>query len=130
MPEEYFYLKQLLGGSGEGWFEATLLASLFLALIFKPERIENQGLFRAACLLFALAIIVPPALQLCMSLLVGSIQSSSQTFRSMGGASSIVMSLMNVVKPALLGASVLCGLFSLIPGKPRQRMEAARHPLE
>jgi hypothetical protein len=129
MPDEFFYLKQLFGGSGQGWFQVTLLASLFLVLIFRPERIENRGLFRTACLLLALAIIVPPALQLCMSLLIGSLE-LHQVSRSMAGGSSMVMSLMNVVEPSLLGASALCGLLSLMPGKARQRIEAAKHPLE
>jgi len=130
MPDEFLYLKQLFGGAGEGWFDVTLLASLFLVLIFKPERIENRALFRTACLLFALAIVVPPVLRLCVTLLAGSLQSSPQPYRSMSTESSIVFSLLNTVKPALLGSSVLCGLLSLMPGKTRQRIEAARHPLE
>jgi formate hydrogenlyase subunit 3/multisubunit Na+/H+ antiporter MnhD subunit len=130
MPEELLYWQQLLRGSGEGWFEVTLLASLFLVLIFRPERIENRALFRAACLLFALAIIAPPALRLGVSLLAGSLQSVYQPYRSMPIESPIVLSLLGVVKPALLGASVLCGLLSLFPGKPQPRAEPARHPLE
>ena len=105
MPEEFFYLQQLFRGSGEGWIEVTLLASLFLVLVFKPERIRNRGLFLTACLLFALAIIVPPALQLCVGLLAGSLQSVYQAYRSMPIGSPIVLSLLGVVKPALLGGA-------------------------
>ena len=87
----------------------------------------REGLKRTRARGDDLAIILPPVLRLCLGFLIGVVQSSN---RPMSLESSLVFSLLGVAQPALLGSSALCGLFSLIPGRPRQRIEPARHPLE
>src|SRR4051794_9727429 len=49
-------LMNMLTGGQRTWVEGALLLSLFWVVIMKPERIWSIGRFRAACLLFGIAI--------------------------------------------------------------------------
>ena len=131
MPQELLYLRQLFGNSGHGWLQVTLLGFLFLVLIFKPDRIVNRSLFRIACFLFALSVILPPLVTLSTSLLAGDTASSYSRSRAMMSGSPLMMSLSSSLGPVLFGISALCGLLSLIPDRERQnQLEVTKHPLE
>jgi len=131
MPQELLYLRQLLGNSGQGWLQVTLLGFLFLVLVFRPERIYNRSLFRVACLLFALSVIVPPVLTLSVSLLADGAVSSSRNYRGMMSQAPHMLSLTATLESVLFGTSAMCGLLSLIPGRERKSpLEAAKHPLD
>lgn len=131
MPQELLYMRQLLGGGGQGWLQVTLLAFLFLILVFKPERIERPGLFKVACLLFVLSIVLPSVVTMSLSLVAGGAMSSY--FRGSGMASEvpILVSLITLFEPALLAASVMSGLMALFPVRgSHSTTKPARHPLE
>lgn len=131
MPQELLYLRQLLGNSGQGWLQVTLLGFLFLVLVFRPERISNRSLFRVACLLFALSIIVPPVLTFSVSFLTDVATPSQRNYGGMMGESPLMWSLTRALETVLFGTSAMCGLLSLIPGRERKSpLEAAKHPLD
>ena len=129
--QELVYSGQLFAAAGHGWLEAAMLVFLFLVPVFQPERIQNRNLFRTACLLFALSIMVPPIVTTALSLFAQSAVPSSQGFGGMMVKSPLVVSLIIMMGPVLLGASVICGLLAVIPKPHAQRaMEPVRHPLE
>ena len=131
MPQELFYLRQLFGGSAQGWLQVTLLGFLFLVLVFKPDRIHNRSLFRVACLLFALSVIVPPVLTFGVSFLADGATSSYRNYGPTMGESPLMLSLTGVWAPVLCGTSAMCALLSLIPGREgKSPFEAAKHPLD
>ena len=70
MQNELYYLMQLLGG-GQGLLQVAFLAGLLLIPVFKPERIHKPGLFKVACLLFAISIMAPSAISLIFSSIPG-----------------------------------------------------------
>lgn len=128
MYQEMFLLRQLLGGTSPTWICVALLASLFLVLILRPERIRSRGLFKAACALLALSIIVPSALE-CLLLLV--LASSGLPFPGPTGSYPGIVEVVRELGPMLLGAGVFLGLMSLIPPPSRSPFpQPPRHPLE
>jgi hypothetical protein len=135
MPDQLIYLQlfQQLFGSGTGWTHATLLASLFLVLIFRPERIRSRTLFYVACWCFALSVLVAPTLTALFSVtgwnpFAGP--SGPGVFGGPGGSPLVTM-VAYLSGPVLFGLSVLFGLLALVPG-PRQDspFQPPRHPLE
>jgi len=130
MRNELYVLKQIFGDIGLGWLYAACLLGLIAVLAFRPERIRLPALFRWACVLFALSIIVPPAL----SGLFGFLQGMDGGYGSMRGPGDfwvIVYPLLNAAGPVLLGISIICALVAISPG-PRYSAAAQppRHPLE
>lgn len=131
MPDEWLFLRRLLGDTGQGWLQATMLGFLFLVLAFKPDRIHNRALFRVACLLFALSLLIAPILNFALTLLADSPGPSSRGFPGLMGGSRVTYMLITTIGPILFGISVMCALVSLIPGRRYQGpAEPARHPLE
>ena len=50
---------QMFSGLTHVWLEVALLVCLLGTLIFRPDRIHRIGVFRRACFLFAISIIMP-----------------------------------------------------------------------
>jgi hypothetical protein len=131
MSQELMYLEQLFGRSGSAWLPVTMLGGLLLALIFRPGNIHNLYLFRAACWLLALSVIVTPLLNLLLSLMTVNFPGGMRFGSSPSGPQFIYVCV-NAVGPIMQGASILCGLFSLIPpATPRPYVAGpVKHPLE
>ena len=132
-------LKLLADGGGQSWVTPALLVCLFLALLFKPERIRNRALFRLACLLFGFSIMGPPLMHVGIGLLLGDVGALFSAGAIRGGVSDTVrlfLSLHQVLGPILLGSSLICGLLCMCPGANEgqssepSRSEPVRHPLE
>jgi hypothetical protein len=130
MSQEMMYLQQLLGSGGSGWVSVTMLGGLLLVLIYRPNSIHNLFLFRAACWLLALSLVATPCLNLLLGLMMVSV-SGGMRFGSTSGPE-VLHFCANAVGPVLQGASILCGLFSLIPPISPRRYESGpvKHPLE
>jgi hypothetical protein len=132
MPQELIYLQQILG-AGTGWTQATLLAGLFLVLIFRPERIRSRTLFYLACWCFGLSLLVSPAVTVLFSVLgLGSFVGprAPGSFGGPGG-SVLLSSVAYLSGPVLFGLSVLLGLLALVPAPGRATpFQPPRHPLE
>lgn len=134
MPqEEWLALKQLFGDGGLGWLQVALAACLFLALIFRPERIRSQALFKLACWLFAFSIMVPPVFNIGLTLFASVTKGSwpPSPGASWSPVGPFLLSLERATGPVLFGLSLLCGLLSLVPGPYREnRLQPTRHPLD
>ena len=127
MPEELFFLRQLLGG-GQGWLSFGLLLCLFGVLLFRPERIRSPELFRLAWLFFALSIIVPPVLMSCLSFFQFT---GGPSFRSPRGMSSLLLTVQGASGPLLLGLSLIFAFLALSPRRGARHGESpVKHPLE
>ena len=104
------YLSQLFGGMTKVWLEVTFLLCLFGILVFKSERISNQGLFRAAWTLFALSIIIPSCMMFFLDL-----GGSFDARRGGDFAPSMVFRLFSASGPILFGVSLICAFGSTLP---------------
>jgi Na+-translocating ferredoxin:NAD+ oxidoreductase RnfD subunit len=127
--QEMMYLEQLFGRGNTLWVSVTLLMGFLLVLIFRPNTIHRPILFRVACWLLALTVVVPACVSLLLSLCSpgGYPGRMSQNFEL-----SFFMACANLTGPILQGACVICGLTALLPPLS-QRWEPtgpARHPLE
>lgn len=49
----------LLDGMMFAWPNAIVAAAIFVALLFRPERISNRLAFRVGCFLFAFSLLAP-----------------------------------------------------------------------
>ncbi len=127
--QELMYLEQLLGRGNSVWMSVALLIGFLLVLIFRPNTIHHPILFRAACWLLALAVVVPPCLSLLLSLGSpgGYPGRMSQSFEL-----SFFMACVNLTGPLLQGGCIICGLTALIPplGRRWEPSGPAKHPLE
>jgi hypothetical protein len=130
MPNEWMFLRQALGSVGEVWLAVTLLAGLIVVLVFRPERVQHWGLFRAACWMVVLSVVVPPVLNVWIAL-AGSPNSSAWGSRSFPIGSPLILSCIYLVGPLLEGLGILFGLWSLIPKRPGPPpWGPPKHPLE
>jgi Zn-dependent protease len=123
MNDELQLYRQIFGTSGEAWLGVTLLAGLLVVLIFRPERVQRWGLFRTACWLLALSVLIPPVLHFLAALPGNTVSRSWQS-------GLLIFSCIYLVGPILKGLSILFGLLSLIPATPGAPLGPARHPLE
>jgi len=131
MRDELFWLQQLFGDKGQGWLAAAYLLGLIVVMAYRPERIRLPGLFRWACILFALSIMVPPVLSGMFNLLRGIGQGALGRPRGPSDLWTILYPLLNAAGPVLLGISLICALVAISPG-PRYPAppQPPRHPLE
>ena len=126
--QQLLYLKQFLGGGGQGWLLFGFLLCLFAVLLFRPERIRSAGLFGWACARFALSVIAPPVLTYCYGYLQNIEGTSS---RPGGGAMSLWLPVQQLAGPLLFGLSLIFGLLALMPrSAPQSRPGPTKHPLE
>lgn len=130
-----------LGGGGLGglfggqiWLYVAYLVCLFAVIIYKPERIRNLSMYRRACYLFAISLLLPSLINLAMGTLMagsgggpfisrGSSPAWAQPGVPMPGGSQldstfimqVTLQILNTFGPVLFGISVLCALISLVP---------------
>ena len=133
MPQDYVMLQLLnqSGNAGNGWLTSVLLVGLLLALVFKPERVNNWALFRVSCWLLAVSIVIPPILNTFMIITSGSAAFfRSPSIGSIGSSNYLMMSCIYALGPILLGISMICGLLAMIPSGYRPPLTPAKHPLE
>jgi hypothetical protein len=127
--QELMYLEQLFGRGNSVWIAVTLLSGFLLVLIFRPNTIHRPVLFRVACWLLALTVVVPSSLSLLLNLYLPSGYPGRM---GPGSEMSFFMACANFSGPVLEGACIICGLTALIP--PMTQREAptgpAKHPLE
>jgi len=112
---EYLVLQQLGGGaavSGQVWLQVAMLVCLFLVAILRPEVVRAKALFRMACVLFALSLLVSPTLNFLLSYL-SRLGGAGAPYGRMQGDVSILMSFPSVISAVLFGLSLICGLCSL-----------------
>jgi hypothetical protein len=130
MSQEMMFFERLIGLVGSVWLPVTMLAGLLLALIFRPNTIHNLFLFRTACLLLALSVIVGPVLHLL--LMAANFPGGFQNYGSNQIGLPFLSACINALGPILQGVSILCGLFSLIPPMvPHGQVPGpVKHPLD
>jgi hypothetical protein len=129
MNNELLLYRQIFGTTVEVWLAVTLLAGLFIVLIFRSERVQKWGLFRTACWLLALSVLIPPALNFLI-ILPGNTASPSWQGSPLMGITPLLFCCIYLFGPILKGLSILFGLLSLIPETPGAPLGPARHPLE
>jgi hypothetical protein len=122
MPSELLYVQQILTQTVNVWLPVTLLVGLLTALIFKPDAISSRTLFSAACWLLGLSLIVSPMLIILIGPYLNFTTSARGGFNTPSGLSPLLIACMNSIGPMMQGASILCGLFSLIPRSARHSM--------
>lgn len=125
-----------LGGAfgGQLWLYVAYLVCLFAVIIYKPERIRNLSMYRRACYLFAISLLLPSLITLAMGTVLagtggaafasrGAVFAQPGMFSGQGGPNqfdgSYVMQLalqvLNAFGPVLFAISILCALISLVP---------------
>ena len=58
---------QLVSGVVLAWPNVVLMLTVFVLLIYKPDRLRSPALLRTACLLFAISVVLPPIGNLIVS---------------------------------------------------------------
>lgn len=96
-----------LFGLSLGPLQMAFIVCIFLALIFKPERIVRPLMFRIACLFFVLTLLTP-ILQVVIATVTGP---PSNVGRPQSGA--ISGYLMALINPALFAAAFLAAVGSM-----------------
>jgi hypothetical protein len=113
---EYLMLQQLGGGgaaaSAQVWLQVALLVCLFLAAILRPEVVRAKALFRMACVLFALSLLVSPTLNFLLGYLL-RLGNPGPAYGRMQGEMTVLLSFPSVISSVLFGLSLICGLCSL-----------------
>jgi hypothetical protein len=96
-------------GSTEIWLAVAYVVCMFAILAFRPEQIENAGLFRTSYILFALFLILPSVINAFLSLSLRDVGVGHR-----GGETAILLlQVSGVFGKVLLGASVACALGSM-----------------
>ncbi len=112
MSSELLVLRQLFSQVTPNYCQVAVLAGLLLVAIYRPERIRALGMFRAACVILAISIVVPAVTSALVTLLMtaaGNVRGSSSSDYM------ILLNLLNAVEPALVAISICLGIFSLLP---------------
>jgi hypothetical protein len=114
---DYLVYQQLIGGGSAGssqvWLQVAMLVCLFLVAIFRPEVVRAKPLFRMACMLLALSLLVSPTLNFLLGYLLRVGSGPGPMYGSMSGDMTVLLSFPSVVGSVLFGLSVICGLCSL-----------------
>lgn len=134
---EMFLVQQALSGifGVNGLLLAVHVAGLY-AMLHWPDRVRRPGLFKLACLLLLLALILPGALNLCG--LIPSILSGGMGMGgpfSRGGPDSMVFTFLGAsLSPILMGLSIYCALLSMLGPLHSPRVQQPSplkpHPLD
>jgi hypothetical protein len=123
------FLEQLLGVGNSAWVSVAMLCGLLVTLIFRPNSIRNPFLFRTACWLFGLSMILSPLLNMILNMLRSSFMGAGMR----PNESELLVFCAAAVGPIMHGVSILCGLLSLLPSTMSERLEESgpvKHPLE
>jgi hypothetical protein len=127
-PQELLMLRQLLGQTSPNYAQVAMLIGLLLVVIYRPERIRLHGMFRAACALLAISLVLPPLVAAAVGLLATT---ASSMARSTGSDYMMLAGLLNVVEPALVAISIFLGIYSLLPPLQHDdRAGPAHHPID
>lgn len=104
---------ELLNFLGRGqivFVEVAFLVCLFWAALGRPERITSIGMFRLACWLFAMALIIPTFIDLYA---IGVARSSGTPVGRQEGLG--LRMWLSTVGPLLLTSSFLLAVHSILP---------------
>jgi hypothetical protein len=113
---------------GTIWLQVALLAGLLFISLYKPERIRFPTLFRMSYICLALAVIVPPVMEICTPLLLGIGTNAFGNLRNR--PQGFVIPLPAIVGPVFLGTSIIL-MLSAIAHQSRQPVTPPqRHPLD
>src|SRR5436190_21703414 len=113
---ELLMYQQLGAGSASSaqvWLQVALMVCLFLAAIFRPEVVRAKPLFRMACVLLALSLLVSPTLNFLLGYLLRAGSGPGPSSSRMSGEMTVLLAFPSVVSSVLFGLSVICGLCSL-----------------
>lgn len=131
MQQPMMLLDQLLNRTSGNWLSVTLLVGLLLALIYRPGSIHNLFLFRVACWLLALSVVVSPLMRMFISMFPMNFSGNSPYGMSPSSTYQFLSASVYVVEAGLEGASLICGLLSLLPPMSRQNYaEPVKHPMD
>lgn len=132
MYQDIAILEQLLGRGNSILLSATLLIGLMLVLILRPNAIHRPLLFRAACWLLALAVVLPSGLSLVFGMCVTSLNMGHGYGTSYNAEFTFFSACANFAGPLLQGTAIICALTALMPPIARRDTPTgpAKHPLE
>ena len=111
---DYSSIYSQLFGLSLGSLQMAFVVCIFLALIFKPERIVRPLLFRIACLLFCLTLLTP-LIQIALNTVTGPPASVGRP--QTGAISGYLLALIN---PAVFSAAFLAAVGSMFRKQPAQ----------
>ena len=97
-----------------GSLQMAFVVCIFLALIFKPERIVRPLMFRIACLLFCLTLLTP-LLQVVLTTVTGPGAGAGRP--QSGALSGYLLALIN---PAVFATAFLAAVGSMFRKQPAQ----------
>ena len=111
---DYSSIYSQLFGVSLGSLQMAFVVCIFLALIFKPERIIRPYMFRIACLLFCLTLLTP-LLQVALTTVTGPPAGAGRP--QTGVLSGYLLALIN---PAVFAAAFLAAVGSMFRKQPAQ----------
>jgi len=111
---DYSSIYSQLFGLSLGSLQMAFVICIFLALIFKPERIVRPLMFRIACLLFVLTLLTP-ILQVVITTMTGPPGDLGRP-----AAGTISGYLMALINPAVFSAAFLSAVGSMMGKQPVQ----------
>jgi hypothetical protein len=108
------FWRRILGAEGVIWLEVALLIGLLCIAIWRPQRVGKPALFRMACTLFAISLLVQPIAEVIFRVAVSDLpdSGSDRSDRALR-TPLLVFSIMSLAGRILFAFSVVCALGSL-----------------
>jgi hypothetical protein len=115
---QYLLFKSTAGdglASAQLWLQIVFLACLFATALLRPEAIRSKPLFRGACILFVLSLLVSPTVNFLLGYFLshGSGGSSPYPTRGLDEDVLLAASVPSMLGSVLFGLSIICSFFSL-----------------
>jgi len=113
---DYLMLQQLSSGGGavgaQVWLQVALLVCLFGVGVFRPDVVRAKPLFRLACVLFALSLLISPTLNFLLSYFLRP-SGSGPGYPRVNAEMALLLSFPSIISSVLFALSLVCGLCSL-----------------
>lgn len=115
------------GFSGsESWLWVAWLVILAAAIFWRPEAIGSPTLLRWSCTLFALSVLLPPALYVGLQFFM-QLDRPGRMPGSSPSTAAFFLQLTTALRPLLFGCSLMLGFAALAP-RPKRSPAAPEPP--
>ena len=111
----------LLSGIGDG-LKAAMLVCIVWVLLYRSDHVRNVALFRAACWLYALSLLIPTLVSLYLTATTKSTAGGPGVLDPSTAAMRVYL---GSIAPILFAVSLLVLTDSIMPRRPKSRAEPA-----
>ena len=120
-----YFSQALLAPLALQWIQVAVVACLFLAALYRSEKILRPGLFLLALFFITLAIVLPSLTQFALAV-TSAVPSPTRSFGNNAGAGWLPIVL--PLNGLFVGAAVFCGLLSVAPSRVPSRPATPETP--